>query len=115
MLTNKSILGDEYKKYLDLYRKISKERESNMNIENKFFITKQKLDYRKLIKKIKEYYDERGMKPYLFMNSATIKAMDDDYCHNGLCEVKNGMVCRTYHDNKIFCDESLQFGEVEIR
>ena len=115
MLTNKSILGDEYKKYLDLYRKISKVGENNMNGNNKFFITKQNLDYYKLNKKIDTYYRERGVKPYLFMNSETIESMDDNYNHSELCVIKTGCFCLTYHDSKIFCDESLKFGEVELR
>lgn len=87
-------------------------------MERKFSIA-QKLDLDKLAKKINEYQINTGeTEPYLFMSKSTLDAMpiNNDILHNiqEVCVKANGVAgcCFGY---KVFRDDSLSFGEVEIR
>lgn len=91
-------------------------------MSKKFSITKT-IDIDKLKENISLYRYETGeMSPYIFMNNETIKAMNDEYfklidpiaeCYlRSKCA--NGLLAK-YEGYKIFLDNELKFGEVEIR
>ena len=87
-------------------------------MERKFSIV-QKIDLDELTKKIEEYQCRTGeTNPYLFMNKSTIDAIPtvDDALYNfrQVCAKING-IAGYYHGYKVFRDDSLSFGEVEIR
>ena len=88
-------------------------------MERKFSIV-QKINLDELTKKIDEYQCSTGeTNPYLFMNKSTIDAIptvDDAIIRNinqALAKI-NG-IAGYYHGYKVFRDDSLSFGEVEIR
>ena len=67
------------------------------------------LDY--LDKKIKEYIAEKEQKPYIFMNAETIKTV-----FNTANIYKPYLsVCYEYEGCKVFTNDDLQYGEVELR
>lgn len=91
----------------------------------KFSILKS-LDTTKLDKKIIDYECETGEVPYLFMANATGDAIMDEMCNNpDMCmtdikKVRTLLACKgvmlgAYKGIKIYQNEDLPFGEVEIR
>lgn len=89
-------------------------------MERKFSIA-QGLDLDKLAKKINEYQLNTGeTEPYLFMNKNTLDiipppAVDDTLSLIKKVCVKADGVVGCYLGYKVFRDDSLKFGEVEIR
>ena len=86
-------------------------------MERKFSII-QKINLDELIHKIDEYQCYTGeTNPYLFMNKSTIDAIliIDDPLYNlqKNCEKVDGIA--GYYGYKVFRDDTLNFGEVEIR
>lgn len=84
---------------------------------DKFTITTKELDFMKLNKKIHTYELENGYKPYLFMNEDTIDELVNII---GLsCDELTGVLLNglrgTYYGMKTFCDDTMQFGDVEMR
>ena len=86
---------------------------------NRKFSIIQKIDMSELNRMIDEYKistDETN--PYLFMNESTINVIpnadDTLYDLNQICAKVNG-IAGYYSGYKIFKDDSLDFGEVEIR
>lgn len=82
-----------------------------------------KVDLNKLSSRIDDYRHETGeLYPYIFMNEETIRVMSNDYLSklDPLCEhllrmkYPNGLVGK-YEGYKIFRDNDLNFGEVELR
>ena len=78
------------------------------------------LDLEKIDKNIKIYESKTGNKPYLFMNKDTI--------YETFCECNENFVTKkefeflnlygktgTYAGYKLFVNEDLEFGEVELR
>ena len=82
----------------------------------KFRITKT-IDTDKLNKEIERFECENRSSPYIFLNKETM----DDLVEEIYTTVKNYYVCQpssycaTYTGRKVFCDESLSYGEVELR
>jgi hypothetical protein len=79
----------------------------------------QKIDMTELDRIIDEYRCHTGgTNPYLFMNKNTIDAIPtvDDTLHNlyEITAMVNGLI-GYYCGYKIFRDDTLDFGEVEIR
>ena len=79
------------------------------------------LDLNKLNREIDIYISKNNeVNPYLFMNKATIDALptdtDDDFINlvNKANAMLNG-IAGYYYGYKVFKDDSLNFGEVEIR
>ena len=86
---------------------------------NRKFSIIEKINMAELDKVIDEYKCQTGgTNPYLFMHKSTIDAIPviDDTLHN-LYEitVKVSGIAGCYRGYKIFRDDSLDFGEVEIR
>lgn len=84
---------------------------------DRFTITTKKLDLMKLNEKILTYELENRYIPYLFMSSDTINELTNimGFSANGLSGTNPSGYCGTYCGRKTFCDETMQFGEVEMR
>ena len=84
---------------------------------DRFTIRTNKLNLTKLNEKIHTYELENEYKPYLFMSSDTIDELTSiiGFSGDGLMGVNPSGYCGTYCGRKTFCDETMQFGEVEMR
>ncbi len=84
---------------------------------DRFTITTKELNWEKLNGKIYRYEIENGFKPYLFMSSDTIDKLTSiiEFSSDGLMGTNPGGYCGTYFGRKTFCDNTMQFGEVEMR
>ena len=84
---------------------------------DRFTIRTNQLDFMKLNEKIYTYELENGYNPYLFMNSDTIDGLTNivGFHDDGLMGFTPNGYCGTYCGRKTFCDETMQFGEVEMR
>lgn len=87
-------------------------------MERKFSIV-QTINLDELTKKIDEYQCCTGeTNPYIFMNKSTLDAIptmyDTLYSLRQVCAKVNG-IAGYYNGYKVFRDDSLSFGEVEIR
>lgn len=84
---------------------------------NRFTIRTNQLDLMKLNEKIHTYELENEYKPYLFMSSATIDELISitGFSGDGLMGASPSGYCGTYCGRKTFCDDTMQFGEVEMR
>lgn len=82
-----------------------------------FFVVQHKIDYMELGKQIDNYYYEHNNSPYIFMNGDTIDCIvkDTGMSPNGLHGVNTKGLCGRFQGNKVFCDNTLSFGEVEMR
>ena len=84
-----------------------------------FFVVQHKIDYMKLGEQINNYYCEHNNSPYIFMNEDTIDCIVKDTglssSPNGLHWVNTKGLCGRFQGNKVFCDNTLSFGEVEMR
>ena len=82
-----------------------------------FFVVQHKIDYMELWKQIDNYYYENNNSPYIFMNRDTIDCIvkDTGMSPNGLHGVNTKGLCGCFQGNKVFCDNTLSFGEVEMR
>ena len=86
---------------------------------NRKFSIIQKIDMNELDRMIDNYQCHTGeTNPYLFMNKSTIEAIPtvDDTLYNlrQICAKVNG-IAGYYCGYKVFRDDTLDFGEVEIR
>lgn len=86
---------------------------------NRKFSIIQKIDMTELDRMINKYKCSTGEEnPYLFMNKSTIDVIptDDDVLDNlrQVCANVNG-IAGYYCGYKVFRDDTLDFGEVEIR
>ena len=83
----------------------------------RFTISTSQLDFMKLNEKIRTYELENGYKPYLFMNKDTIDELTNivGLFPDGLMGTQSNGLCGTYCAMKTFCDNTMQFGEVEMR
>lgn len=86
---------------------------------NRKFSIIPKIDIAELNRMIDKYQCSTGeTDPYLFMNKSTIDAIPtfDDTLHNlqQVCAKVNG-IAGYYCGHKVFRDDTLDFGEVEIR
>ena len=84
---------------------------------DRFTITTKELNFMKLNEKIHTYKLENGYKPYLFMNEDTIGKLVNiiGLSYDGLTGVQSNGLCGMYYGMKIFCDNTMQFGDVEMR
>lgn len=87
------------------------------DIRETFSVLQKKINYDKLNNKIDLYYMEHKNSPYVFMNNETVDSLVEDVGVHayGLHGVNEGGLCGTYRGNKVFCDNTLLFGEVELR
>lgn len=86
-------------------------------MSKKFLIIKTKIDINKLIVNIEEYSVINMTKPYIFMNKDTVDELISQvgYKPDGLWGTQSSCMCGYFHGYKVFCDNTLSFGEVEIR
>lgn len=86
-------------------------------MNKKFSIIRAKIDIDKLLNNIKEYSIVSLTNPYLFMNKDTIDELISivGYSPDGLSGSQSNYMCGYFQGHKVFCDNSLKFGEVEIR
>lgn len=74
------------------------------------------LDLEKLDKKIKEFETDYEESPYIFMNNDTINKMTnfnfDNYAMRG---VSRSECIYKYMEHNVYIDNSLEFGEIELR
>lgn len=84
---------------------------------DRFTIRTNQLNLVKLDEKIYAYELENGYKPYLFMNEDTIDELVNvvGLSCGELAGVQSNGLCGTYYAMKFFCDNTMQFGEVEMR
>ena len=86
----------------------------------KFSIIKQ-LDTEKLNEKIAYFVYENGHDPYIFANNTTLEALMKPYkqemvftSFDGKKTLYKGLICK-YQGYKMFEDNTLEFGEIELR
>ena len=86
-------------------------------MSKKFSIARTKIDINKLLNNIEEYSIIHMVKPYLFMNKDTIDELISIVGHSpdGLFGSQSNYMCGYFQGHKVFCDNTLKFGEVEIR
>ena len=86
-------------------------------MSKKFSIVRTKIDISKLLNNIEEYSIINMAKPYLFMNKDTIDELISQVGCNpdGLWGAQSNSMCGYFQGHKVFCDNTLNFGEVEIR
>lgn len=83
----------------------------------KFSIVKMNIDINKLSKQINTYTAMNNAEPYIFMNKDTTDELiaKIGYKPDGLWGVQSNCMCGYFQGYKVFCDNTLSFGEVEIR
>ena len=88
-----------------------------MDKRKTFSIVEKAINYNTLHKEIDNYYMENNNFPYIFMNDETLDLMIDatGLSANGLHGVNTKGLCGRFQGNKVFCDNTLSFGEVELR
>lgn len=86
-------------------------------MSKKFSIVRTKIDISKLLNNIEEYSIINMTKPYLFINKDTIEELISQvgYKPDGLWGSQSNHMCGYFQGHKVFCDNTLKFGEVEIR
>ena len=86
-------------------------------MSKKFSIIKAKIDINKLLNNIEEYSAVNMINPYLFMNKDTVDELISivGYSPDGLFGSQSNYMCGYFQGHKVFCDNTLSFGEVEIR
>lgn len=86
-------------------------------MSKKFSITKTKIDINKLVTNIEEYSIVNMIKPYIFINKDTINELISQIgCKtDGLWGTQLSSMCGYFQGYKVFCDNTLGFGEIEIR
>lgn len=81
----------------------------------KIDISHRKLDSNKLIEKMNEYEIISNQSAYLFMNKETMDALiysvDNDFTPNN--SDSNDILF--FHGRRVYKNDSLKFGEIEIR
>ena len=81
----------------------------------KIDISHRKLDSNKLIEKMNEYEIISNQSAYLFMNKETMDALiysvDNDFIPND--SDSNDILF--FHSRRVYKNDSLKFGEIEIR
>lgn len=86
-------------------------------MSKKFSITKTKIDINKLLNNIEDYSAINMVEPYIFINKDTIDELNLQvgYKPDGFWGTQSSSMCGYFHGYKMFCDNTLKFGEVEIR
>lgn len=78
------------------------------------------IDENKLRNKIIDFERITGQHAYIFMNQKTASAFEEQYkpyiiSSKEIIKFKNGFYIKVYDGNKIFIDDDLEFGEIDIR
>ncbi len=86
----------------------------------KINICPKELDVDKLCTEITKYEASYFDDAYLFMNRHTIKSLFFSISNNikttkDVPEINNNAIAAHFRGHKIFCDDALEYGEVEIR
>lgn len=77
-----------------------------------------------LNKKIAEFAYKEGYEPYIFANKETFDTLVKPFeqaemfvnsCGIGLVSSYKDHLCGMYQGNKMFMDDTLKFGEIELR
>lgn len=79
-----------------------------------------KINVDKLNTKIAEFVYREGHEPYIFANKETLetlaKSIEQEIKYVSLANTNSFKPCLSrYHGNKIFRDDTLKFGEIELR
>lgn len=83
-----------------------------------------KINVDKLNTKVAEFVYREGHEPYIFANKETLDAlvkpieqaeMFINSCGIGLVSSYKGCLTGMYRENKMFRDDTLKFGEIELR
>lgn len=84
---------------------------------DRFTIRTNQLNLTKLNERIYTYELENGYKPYLFMSGDTVDELINiaGFSGDGLKSSCSSGYCGAYCGRKTFCDNTMQFGEVEMR
>ena len=89
-------------------------------MRDKFSIIKQ-LDTEKLNEKIADFVYENGHDPYIFVNNATLEELMKPCkqemvftSFDGKKTLYKGLICK-YQGYRMFEDNDLEFGEIELR
>lgn len=82
-----------------------------------FSITKTSINVNELNRNICEYLSSNKDDPYLFMNDRTLEELIlfVGYSAERIHGVSKSYMCGRFCGCKVFCDDTLKFGEVEIR
>ena len=83
----------------------------------KFSIVKSNIDLKKLLSKIDEFIVIKNESPYIFLSQNTLDDLISivGYSSKDLVRSKNGFMCGRFKGNKFFCDDTLKYGEIELR
>ena len=81
---------------------------------SKFSIAKNKIDIQKLDSEIEKYCILTSSEPYIFMNKETIDEIILEFVGRDVPIFSSG-VCSYFHGYKLFYDNTLKFGEIELR
>ena len=78
------------------------------------------IDEDKLRNKIIDFECITGQHAYIFMNQKTASVFEEQHKpdiigNKKVIEIKNGFYIEVYGGNKIFIDDDLEFGEIDIR
>ena len=86
-------------------------------MSKKFSIVRTKIDINKLLNNIEEYSIINMVKPYLFMNKDTINELilQTSFKPDISWGIQSNNMCGYFRECKVFCDNTLKFGEIEIR
>ena len=87
-------------------------------MSKKFSIIINKIDTKKIIEEVAKYIlANNNTKPYIFINKDTIDKLISQigYDSKGLMGSQSDYLCGYFSGCKVFCDNTLSFGEIEIR
>jgi hypothetical protein len=80
----------------------------------KLYLASKELDLKELQEKIIYFRILKNKYPYLFMSGSTLSAIEDQSDLKSFNEPVNSVICE-YRGCKVYLDNSLWFGEVELR
>lgn len=86
-------------------------------MKNLVKITTTSIDLTKLNKGIDKFECENKYSPYTFMEEDTLDDLINmiGYSSDGLHWSGKRFLCGRYNGRKVFCDNTLDYGEVELR
>ena len=75
-----------------------------------------KINYNNLDKNITYYYEEHGKAPYLFVNGETFQAMANNLENRDTSRISSFVqIMALYKGNRVYRNDDLAYGEVELR
>lgn len=83
----------------------------------KIDISQKRLDEERLINEVQSFEIKCNQNAYLFMNKETLDELSSNYkplTYFQASEYNDGIIC-SYCGRRVYENESLKFGEVEIR